>query len=276
MATETMTATVPFATTTSPRVANFWDTLSSEWSKLISLRFTQITLGLGLAISLATAAIASVAIGSTETQWPEQFHPATFSMIGNIFSLIIYSVFGVMVMAGEYSSGMIRLTLTATPRRGRVFAAKLILVSSIVLVFGLITTVGMFLITQMILSAYGMPLAGLEDADTRGIVLGLGVAMPFFPVIGLSLAVLLRNTAGAITTVLALLWLPQIFGEVLPMWWRENIVSRLPGASVDSFTIGHLVDSSSNTDPALGAVTAALWLLLFLGGAWLMLLRRDA
>ena len=148
MATEIIRATIPLTRSTSPRVPNFWDTLSSEWSKLISLRFTQITLGLGLVISLATAAIASVAMGSTHTAWPDSLHPATFSMIGNIFSLIIYSVFGIMVMAGEYSSGMMRLTLTATPRRGRVFLAKLMLVSLIVFVFGLLTTLGMFLVTQ--------------------------------------------------------------------------------------------------------------------------------
>ena len=276
MATETMTATIPLATGRWPHVANFWDTLASEWVKLTSLRFTKITLGLGLGISLATAAIASVAMGSTQTAWPEEFHPATFSMVGNIFSLIIYSVFGVMVMAGEYSSGMMRLTLTATPRRGRVFLAKLILVSLIVLVFGLITTVGMFLVTQAILGAYGMPLAGLGDADTRRLVLGLGAAMPFFPIIGLAVGALLRNTAGAITTVLGLLWLPVIFGEFLPMWWRENVMSLLPGNALDSLTIAHIEDSPAFSDPAAGAAIAATWLVAVVGAAYLTFLRRDA
>ena len=276
MTTETMTVSAPLAPRVSPHEASFWDTLSSEWSKLTSLRFTQITLGAGLALSFGTAAIASVALGSTETKWPEDLHPATFSMVGNIFSLIIYSVFGVMVMAGEYSSGMIRLTLTATPRRGRVFLAKLILVGLIVLVFGLLTTVGMFLITQAILGAYGMPLAGLGDADTRGLVLGLGAAMPFFPIIGLALAALLRNTAGAITAVLGFLWLPQIFGAFLPMWWRENIVSLLPGSAMDSLTIGHIESSPDYSDPAVAAVIATVWLVAIVGAAYLKFVRSDA
>ena len=185
MSTQPLTATIPLAATRAPRVANFWNTLSSEWVKLTSLRFTQITLGLGLGISLATAALASVAMGATQTEWPADLHPATFSMVGNIFSLIIYSVFGVMVMAGEYSSGMMRLTLTATPRRGRVFWSKLALVSSIIFVFGLLTTVGMFLITKTVLNAYDMPLAGLDDAHTRRLVLGLGLRCRSFG--GLSL-----------------------------------------------------------------------------------------
>ena len=171
---------------------------------------------------------------------------------------------------------MIRLTLTATPRRGRVFAAKLILVNSIVLVFGVITTVGMFLVTQTILNAYGMPLAGLEDADTRGIVLGLGVAMPFFPVLGLCLAVLLRNTAGAITTVLALLWLPQIFGEVLPMWWRENVVSLLPQSGMDSLTLAHIENSPNFSEPTVAVAIVAVWLVAIVGAAYLRFVRSDA
>ena len=267
---------MPLATSSTRRAASFWDTLASEWAKLTSLRFTQITLGAGLVLSFATAAIASVALASTESEWPASLHPATFSMIGNIFSLIIYSVFGVMVMASEYSSGMMRLTLAATPRRGRVFLAKLILVTLIVLVFGLITTVGMFLITHTILGAYDMPLAGLSDADTRGMVLGLGVAMPLFPILGLAIAALLRNTAGAITTVLALLWLPQIFGEVLPMWWRENLLSLLPQSGTDSLTLGHIEESPLFSDPAVAVVIVAVWLVVIVGAAYVSFVRRDA
>ena len=80
---------------------------------------------------------------------------------------------------------------------------RLLRVSLIVLVFGLITTVGMFLVTQAILGAYGMPLAGLGDADTRRLVLGLGAAMPFFPIIGLAVGAVLAivtGIAGAVNT----------------------------------------------------------------------------
>jgi len=276
MTTQTMAASAPRVASASGPTPGFGNTLASEWAKLTSLRFTQITLGLGLLLSFGTAALSSVAIGSTETEWPEQFHPATFSMIGNIFALIVYSVFGVMVMAGEYSSGMMRLTLTATPRRGRVFVAKLILVSLILLVFGLITTVGMLLITQAVLGAYGMPMEGLGDADTRHIVLGLGAAMPFFPIMGFAIAVLLRNTAGAITTVLGLIWLPQIFGEFMPMWWRENVISLLPGSAMDSLTLSHIEDSPSFSDPAVAVVIVSVWLVGTVGAAYLAFVHRDA
>lgn len=276
MTTEAMTVGAPLISSVSAHEASFWDTLSSEWSKLISLRSTQIMLGAGLVLSLGTAAIASLAMGTTQAEWPKELHPATFSMVGNIFSLIIYSVFGVMVMAGEYSSGMIRLTLTATPRRGRVFLAKLVLVGLIVLVFGLVTTVGMFLVTQAILGAYDMPLTGLSDADTRGIVLGLGAAMPFFPILGFAIAAVLRNTAGAITTILGLLWLPQIFGEFLPTWWRENIVSLLPQSGMDSLTLGHIEESPNFSDPAIAVAIVAVWFIAVVSAAYIRFVRSDA
>ena len=273
------TATMPSTTAlagASPRPASFSKTLASEWYKLATLRSTHLTLGLGFLLSIATTLVAALAIGSTQDELPADFDPITVSMIGNIFALIIYSAFGVLAVSREYSSGMIRLTLIATPNRSRVFFAKLVLVGLILLVFGLLTTVGMFLAGQAVLGAYGLPVADLGDADAQRMVLGLGAVMPFFPIIGLALGVLLRSTAGGITTVLGLFWLPQIFGVLVPMWWREHIISLLPSPALDSITIGHIHDSPTFSDPALGAAIAGVWFLAVVGAAYLTFLRRDA
>lgn len=276
MTTASMTSATPIAASASPRPASFSNTLASEWSKLATLRSTHLTLALGLVLSIATTALVSLAIGATTTESPGDFDPVLWSLVGNIFALIIYSVFGVLAVSREYSSGMIRLTLTATPNRSRVLFAKLILVSLIILVFGLITTVGMFLVGQAVLGAYGMPTADLGDADAWRMALGVGATMPFFPIIGLALGVVLRSTAGAITTVLGLLWLPTIFEGLLPIWWRQNVISLLPGSAVDSFTIAHLVDSPSYSDPVVGAAIAGAWLVAAVGAAYIAFLRRDA
>lgn len=280
MTTETMTAAGPLASSVAARSARFIDTLASEWVKLTTLRSTYITLGLGVALSIAMTALVALAVGNTFDDWrpadQAKFEPITFSMAGNIFTLIIFSVFGVLAVAGEYSSGMIRLTLTATPKRGHVLLAKLILVFGITLVLGVLTTLGMFLVGQAVLGAYGMPVADLGDEDALRLVLGLGAVMPLFPIIGLALGVFLRSTAGAITTVLGISWLPMIFAGLLPMWWQENVLSLLPSSAVDSFTIAHVVDSPMYSDPAVGAALAVAWLLAFIGAAYLTLIRRDA
>ena len=276
MTSATMTATAPLAARVSPRPASFWNILASEWYKMATLRATHITLAVGLGLSLATTALAAVAFGASNADWPEEFDPILFSMVGNIFALIVYSVFGVMAVSREYSSGLMRLTLIATPNRSRVLLAKLVLVGGTTLVLGMLTTVGMFLIGQAILGAYGLPTASLADGDARWVAIGLGATMPFFPIVGVALGVLLRSTAGGITAVLGLLWLPQIVGEFLPMWARENIVSLLPGAALDSLTIGQMQYSPEYSHPAIAVACVAAWLATVIGAAFIVLRRRDA
>ena len=280
MTTQTTTTTRPITWNDAARSPRFINTLVSEWSKLTTLRSTYITLGLGVALSIATTALVALAVGNTIDDWRaadrEKFDPLMFSMAGNIFLLIVYPVFGVLAASSEYSSGMIRLTLTATPKRGRVLLAKLLLVTSVTMVLGLITVVGMFLVGQAVLGAYGVPVADFGDAGSWRVVLGLGAVTPLFAVIGLALGVILRSASGAITTVLGIVWLPVIFEPLLPMWWQENVLSLLPGPAVDSLTIGHVVDSPTYSDPVVGAAVAVAWLLAFIGGAYVVLLRRDA
>ncbi len=274
MTTEMMSSTAAVASSV-PRV-RFIDTLASEWFKLTTLRSTYVTLGLGVMLSIAMTALVSLAVGSTQDELPADLAPATFSLVGNLFALTISAVFGVMAVTGEYSSGMVRLTLTATPRRSRMFWAKFLLVTPIMLVFGLITTLGMFLVGQLVLGAYGLPATDLGDPDARRLVLGIGALMPVFPLIGLALGFLLRSTAGAITSVLALLWLPVFLVEFFPMWWRANVFSLFPGAGVDSLTLSHIDDSPMYSDPAIGALIVVAWLAAFISAAYVSFSRRDA
>lgn len=280
MTTETMTAINTSTASVSPRATRFTDTLASEWVKLITLRSTYITLGLGVLLSIAMTAVVCVAVGSTFDGWPEgrqaQFAPVLMVMSGNVVALIAFAVFGVLPAASEYSSGMIRLTLAVTPRRGRVLLAQLVLVSGITLVLGVISSVAMFLVGAAVLEAYGIPVVSLADPDAQRFVFGIGAAMPLFPVLGLALGVVLRSTAGAITAVLGLLWLPQVFGELLPEWTAEHVLSLAPQSGADSITVAHLADSPIYSDPALGAVIVVAWLVTFVGAAYLTLVRRDA
>ncbi|OAI42321.1 hypothetical protein AYO38_11525 [bacterium SCGC AG-212-C10] len=272
----TLSTTRPITRPSADSRGSFTNALRSEWFKLATLRSTHLTLGLGLLLSLATSAVVCVALGSTQDDWSPDFSPITTSMVGMIFGLIIYSVFGVMTVSREYANGTIRVTLTANPDRRRVFLAKLTLVSATIMVFGLLTTTSMFLASQAILGAYGMPTASLTDPDAARMVLGLGLVMPFFPIMGLAFGMLLRSTAGGITTVLGLLWLPQIFGELVPLWFQEHVLSLLPSNGLDSVTIGHIEPSPAFSHPILGGLIAGTWLVVVVGAAYLAFLRRDA
>ncbi len=280
MTTETMKVAGARASSVAPRAMKFTDTLASEWVKMTTLRSTYLTLGLGVVLSILMSAAVSAAVGSTFDGWStsrqEQFQPILLSVSGNVVVLIAFAVFGVLVAAGEYSSGMIRLTLTATPSRGRVFLAKLLLVGGLTTVLGVIALVAMFLAGQAVLGAYGIPVANLGDPDARRLVLGLGLVTPLFPILGLALGIMLRSTAGAITVILGMMWLPQVLGGLLPTWPQEHVLSLLPGLAADSMTVAHIAESPMYSDAGTGAVIVAIWLAVFVSTAYAMFRRRDA
>jgi ABC-2 type transport system permease protein len=250
-------------------------------AKLTSLRGTAVKLVLAFVLSVGLTALLALVIGAT---WDDagaadraSHDPTGIGLFGSLFSTIVFAVLGATAVTSEYGSGMIRLTLTATPRRGRVLAAKAAVVAAVTLVAGLVTATVTFLAAQAVLASYGVPTASLWSGDALRTVLGDGALTPVLPVIAVALGFATRSTAGAVTSVLGVVFLPWILGGVLPAWWRENVLDYLPGAASEAITSGHL---DSTTDgllaPGLAALVLAGWLAVFLGAAWLALERRDA
>ncbi len=254
--------------------------LMSEWTKLSTLRSTRVQLGLAIVLSPALSALAALVVGLTHEHWkPSEladFEPIGFSLIGTLFATIVFAVLGVRAITAEYGSGMIRLSLTATPRRGRLLAAKAAIVALVTLAAGTVATLAMFVFAQEILAGYGVPSAGLGDGDALRAVLGTAVMSPLLPLFALALGFMLRSTAGAITSVLGLMFVPPIVGALLPQSWQDHVLIYLPGPASDAIAFGHLADAPHGLSPAAAAVVLAGWLALFLGGAWAALERRDA
>ncbi|GLU45747.1 hypothetical protein [Nocardiopsis ansamitocini] len=92
----------------------------------------------------------------------------------------------------------------------------------------------------------------------------------------LALGVLLRSTAGAITTALALMWAPMVFGALLPQWAQENVLRYLPTTAVDSLVGGLPEGSPLYLAPWAAALLAAAWPAVALGAAFAVQARRDA
>jgi ABC-2 type transport system permease protein len=251
--------------------------LAAEWSKLTSLRSTYITLLVTLVLAIGLSGAITLIIGSSINDWDPVaragYDPIMMSFFGLVFSTILLTLIGVTFVASEYATGMIRLTLTTTPHRGRVLLAKVLIITALTLVVGLISSFGAFLVGQSILGSFDLRTASLSEPDALRTVLGFGLLAPMYPL-------LFRSTAAAISTVLALIFTPAIFGALLPAWWQENVLRYLPDRAADSISIGHLGSggfgpSTSYLEPTTGAIVIGLWLAVFLGAATVTLLRRD-
>jgi hypothetical protein len=245
----------------------------------MSLRSTYITLAIGVALALVITAGMSSAIGAS---WQSQremyasFNPTSWPFDAMLFSTIAFSVIGVSASASEYSTGMIRQTLAAMPNRGVVLAAKCLVVAVVTLVVGLITSTAMFAIAQAIYGSYGMPTAGLGEIDSLQAIVGAGIVTAVFPVLGVALGFIVRNTASAVAVVLAQRFAPALLGSLLPVWWQENVIRFLPGHAAQNVMLGHVTEGPTSMEPALALLVVASWLIAAIGVAYLATKGRDA
>ncbi|MFJ8295481.1 ABC transporter permease subunit [Streptomyces sp. NPDC094447] len=187
------------------RRAHLGDALASEWTKIRSVRSTLWTLGvmvlLMLAIGLGVAAIAA----SSEAPMGDE-SALGFGFFGMLPASICVITLGVLTIASEYGTGMIRTTLTACPSRARVLTAKAI-------VFFLLV----FTVTTVVATLVGLGQVALVDSaaapsasDWLRATVGAGAYLALLGLLSLALGTLIRHSAGAITVMIGLLLLPLV------------------------------------------------------------------
>ncbi|MEV6445520.1 ABC transporter permease [Amycolatopsis sp. NPDC051716] len=259
---------------TGPRV------LRSEWAKLWSLRSTWITLGLGLAFLITFGLIAAAQYtpqpAGSGAGMEREFANATtvsLSLFGLTFAQLALGVLGVLVTAGEYSTGMIRSTLAAVPSRLPVLWAKAAVFGVVALVLGVIGVFVTFLIAGGLVS--GTPAAvTLADAGVVRSLLGAGLYLGLVGVLGAALGALLRSVAGGISVLVAVLMLIPGLMSLLPASWQDDVGPYLPSNAGQSMYA--LTHDSSSLSPAAGLLVFLGWTALALAGAAYRLRRTDA
>jgi ABC-type transport system involved in multi-copper enzyme maturation permease subunit len=252
----------------------FSATLRSEWTKLVSLRSTKLLVGLAIVVSVALTALLAIIVGETFDGWSlgakHDFDPVATAGVGAIVTAILFLVLGVKAATSEYATGMIRLTLTATPQRWRVLAAKAAVIAAITCAAGLLSAVGMLLMATLILGSYGLPTPDLTGNAALTAILVGSVLAPQFPLIGMTLGLALRSTAAAIIATLGVLFAPPFIFALLPSGWQDA-VKYFPGAASDGIS-----GAADSLAPGLSALVVLAWLTAFLAVAWAVLERRDA
>ncbi|HYI15364.1 MAG TPA: ABC transporter permease [Thermomicrobiales bacterium] len=261
-------------------VPGFQATQQSEWTKLRSVRSTWIIVSLAIGLSIAFSAVIALVTGLTFDSWGSDgqaaFDPVLTPMSGWLFGIVLLTVLSVTSVTSEYSSRMIRTTFIVKPRRMQVFAAKASVVAMFGLAISVITTLGMFLISQPIYRYYGLATAGITDSAAIRLlivtVLGQGLIYTLVP---FSFAWLLRGTASAITVSIGFLFLPWTLGAIVPAWVQHNLLRYLPDMAANSLSGLTKTDATTYLSQTPAIIVIAIWLAAMPLLAAVILNRRD-
>ncbi|NWF25067.1 ABC transporter permease subunit [Streptomyces sp. PKU-EA00015] len=255
------------------RSAHLGDALASEWTKIRSVRSTMWTLGvmivLMVGIGLGTAAI--VAASDVDLQGESALG---FGFFGVLLGTICVITLGVLTIASEYGTGMIRTTLTACPSRSRVLAAKAIVF------FGLVFTITAVFAALVAVVQTGM-VEATEPTGDEWLRATVGVAL-FVASIGLlSLAVgtMIRHSAGAITIMIGVMLLPLVAAMFMFSESLADVQEFLLNYAIPSQLIGIYGEAAAGG--SAGPVGwEPVWIVLgitavAMGGAFAVLNSRD-
>jgi len=254
----------------------FRNVAQMEWLKLRSVRSTWWTLLVFAAgmIGLAILVMIHQHWATMPAAGRASFDPTNDSYAGLAIGQLALGVLGVLAVTSEFSSGMIRATFAAAPRRPLVLAAKAAIVAAVTLAAGEILAFVAFGVGEAVLKSPA-PHAALGQPGVLRAVLMAGAYPALIALIGLGLGALIRHTAGAISAVVGVLFvLPLILvplgtsvqnaaGQFMPMLIAENSLTAVKPAA-------HSLSPGAGFALLCGYAAAAL-----AAGGW-ALARRDA
>jgi ABC-2 type transport system permease protein len=245
----------------------------SEWTKLRSLRSTRYVLA---ATAAAVIVIGVVGAWSTVKQWPHMnagsraaVDPLGLSLNGVFLAQLTAGVLGVLAISGEYSTGMIRSSLTAVPRRLPVLWAKAGVFAAATFASSLAAVVISFFSTQALLAADHAQ-TSLGQPGVARTVFGAALYLTVVALLGLGLGALLRNTAAGIAALVSILIILPLIGHALPRRW----VPYLPGNAGQA--ILSAVPQPGFLPPWTGFAVFCGYAAAVLAAAAVLLVRRDA
>lgn len=201
------------------------------------------------------------------------------SLQGVQIGLLAMVVLGVLAGTAEYKTGMIRTTLAASPRRGRVLAAKAAAVGGISFVAGLLASTATFLVTQPILRDRGVrppayPYRTLAEFEVLRAVAGTAAVLALLALLGLAAGMLLRRSSRAIPLVIAVVLVPQLVGAQLSLEAYRWVGRLTPTAGLAIQQTIERYDTAIGPWAGLGVLAA--YAALGLAAALWSLRRRDA
>ena len=250
----------------------------AEWIKLWTLRSTWITSFIAIALTVLFGAGLTAALGQSERYQDIAKESIT---AGLNFGQIVVAVLGALIITGEYSSGQIRSSLAAVPKRGRFLLSKAVVLAVVSFILG---SVSVFLSWAISKPFLGEHAGSLTDAHYTGYIWGSGLAYAVIALMTLGIGLLLRSTAGAITVVVSVLFVVTVPLQLAASKWEwiNKVIGCLPStvssAVSDPFQNATQWGGDGVQFLSHGQAIAVFvaWALVPLIAAWVVFSRRDA
>ncbi len=248
----------------------------SEWTKIRSVASTVWTLSLAVVVTIALGMLISGLSANEFDNMSERdrlsFDPTFISFAGMSLGQLALIVFGVLVVSNEYSTGMIRTSLAAVPRRGTFLASKIAVATGLALVVGLATSFVTFFLGQAMLGDHR---AEIGDPGVLRAVIGGGLYMTLIAMFSMGVAAMLRSPMLSLGILMPFFFLvSNILGNVSA---TEKIGRYLPDqAGSRIMQVVTPIDDDKPYGPWGGLGIMVLWVIAALLGGYLALKKRDA
>lgn len=245
--------------------------VASEWLKFRSLRSTVLVLAAAVAAMIVFGGVIAFNTRNPAGLDPEDV-VASGPLQGYYLGQLLMAALGVLVVSGEYSSGMIRATFAAVPKRTPVLIAKAVVFTLVVGISMIAASVAAFLVAQAVLSGH-RPTYSLSDGSTLRVVVGTGVYLTLVGLVGSVLAWTVRSTPGALVATFAVILVVPILLELVFPSWGTYIAAYLPTGAGQSFST--TLAAPHALSPWTGLAVMVAWVVVGMTGAAVALRRRD-
>ena len=252
--------------------------LVSEFTKFRTVRSTVWTLLVAVVLMIGISALFSAVTASQYHTFDAAdratFNPVSISLSGMMFAVVAFGVLGVLMISGEYSTGMIRSSLTAVPRRLPVLWGKLAVFAGVIFSISLVASFICFFLGQALLNSHHLGVSIAAPGALRSII-GAALYGTVSGMIGVALGALLRNTAAGIATFAGVFFVIPPLTGLLPASISDHLSQYLPSYAGEALW-GGARGVTNALSPWTGFAVLCGYAVVVIAAAALRLRRVDA
>jgi len=252
--------------------------LVSEFTKFRTVRSTVWTLLVAVVLMIGISALFSAVTASQYHTFDAAdratFNPVSISLSGMMFAVVAIGVLGVLMISGEYSTGMIRSSLTAVPRRLPVLWGKLAVFAGVIFSVSLVASLISFFLGQALLNGHHLGVSIAAPGAVRSII-GAALYVTVSGMIGVALGALFRNTAAGIATFAGVFFVIPPLTGLLPASISDHLSQYLPSYAGDALW-GGARSVTNALSPWTGFAVLCGYAVVVIAAAAVRLRRVDA